>query len=131
MYTRDVKLSFPNNNIKKFTLSIVTLYVTVLTSFQENDPYWAIQRSWFGRVNALCNLLRKTDVMRGRSALPGRFLSRRCFTLCITVEVEPRIAKQYKCQYCCSCKNFRGKGKQGGKKASLHRFLADQNITTS
>ena len=21
--------------------------------------YWAIQRSWFARVNALCNLLRK------------------------------------------------------------------------
>ena len=33
-------------------------------------------------------------------SLPGRFLSWRCFTLCITVEVEPRIAKQFKCQYC-------------------------------
>ena len=33
-----VKLSFPNNNIKKLTLWIFTLYVTVLTSFQENDP---------------------------------------------------------------------------------------------
>ena len=33
--------------------------------------------------------------MRGHSALPGQFLSRRCFTLCITVEVEPRIAKYY------------------------------------
>ena len=32
------------------------------------------------------------EVARGRSALPGRFLSRRCFTLCITVEVETRIA---------------------------------------
>ena len=39
MYTRNVKLSFPNNSIKKFTLSIFTLYVTILTSFQENDPY--------------------------------------------------------------------------------------------
>ena len=48
-------------------------------------------------------------------ALPGRFLSRRCFTLCITV--EPRIAKQYKRQYCCSCKNYRGKGMEGGKKS--------------
>ena len=38
MYTRDVKVSFPNNNIKKFTLWIFTHYVTVLTSFQENDP---------------------------------------------------------------------------------------------
>ena len=41
MYTRDVKLSFPNNynSIKKLTLWIFTLYVTILTSFQENDPY--------------------------------------------------------------------------------------------
>ena len=35
------------------------------------------------------------EVVRGHSALPGQFLSRRCFTLCITVEVEPRIAKYY------------------------------------
>ena len=60
---------------------------------------------------------------RSHSALPGRFLSRRCFTLCITVEVEPRIAKQYKCQYCCSCKNYCGKGMEGGKKVSLRRFF--------
>ena len=53
---------------------------------------------------------------RSRSAIPGRFQSRRCFTQCITVEVEPRIAKQYKRQYCCSCKNYRGKGMEGGKK---------------
>ena len=39
MNTRDVKLSFPNNSIKKFTLWILTLCVTILTSFQENDPY--------------------------------------------------------------------------------------------
>ena len=43
--------------------------------------YWAIQRSWFARVNALCNLSEQ-EVARGRSALPGRFLSRSCFTLC-------------------------------------------------
>ena len=72
--------------------------------------YWAIQRSWFARVNALCNLSRK------KSREVGRFLSRGCFTLCITVEVKPIIAKQYKCQYCCSCKNYRGKGMEGGKK---------------
>ena len=45
--------------------------------------------------------------------------TRRCFTLCITVEVEPRVAKQYKCQYFCSCKNYRGKGMEGGKKKCL------------
>ena len=52
----------------------------------------------------------------------GRFLSRRCFTLCITVEAEPRIAKQYKCQYCCSCKNYRGKG-TAGKKSVFASFF--------
>ena len=26
------------------------------------------------------------------------------------MEVEPSIAKQYKCHRCCSCKNYRGKG---------------------
>ena len=56
---------------------------------------------------------------RSRSTLPGRFLSRRCFTLCITVKVEPRIAKQYKCQYCCSCKNYHVQGMESGVKKRL------------
>ena len=60
-----------------------------------------------------------------------QFLSRRCFTLCITVEVEPRIAKQYKCQHCCSCKNCGGKGMEGGKKVSFCCFLADLKIASS
>ena len=58
-------------------------------------------------------------------------MSSRCFTLCITVEVEIRIAKQYKCQYCCSCKNYRGKGMEGEQKVSLRRFGADQKIASS
>ena len=41
-------------------------------------------------------------------SLPGWFLSR-LFTLCITIKVEPRIAKQYKCHPCCSCKNYKGR----------------------
>ena len=81
-------------------------------------------------MNALCNLSRKKS-REVAGSLPGRFLSRCCFTLCITVEVEPRIAKQYKCQYCCSCKNYREKGMEGGKKVSLRRFLADQKIASS
>ena len=28
-------------------------------------------------------------------SLPGQFLSRHCFTMCITMEFEPRIVKQY------------------------------------
>ena len=51
--------------------------------------------------------------------------------LWITMEVEPRIVKQYKCHHCCSCKNYRGKGMEGGKKVSLCRFLADQKIVSS
>ena len=48
-----------------------------------------------------------------------------CFTLRITVKVEPRIAKQHKCHHCCSCKNYWGKGMEGGKKC-LRCFLADR-----
>ena len=47
------------------------------------------------------------------------------------MEVEPRIAKQYKCHHCCSFKNYRGKGMEGGEKVSLRRFLADQKIAIS
>ena len=64
------------------------------------------------RVNALCNLSRK----KSREAAAHFRAYRRYFTLCITVEIEPRIAKQYKSLYCCSCKNYRGKGMEGGKK---------------
>ena len=89
-----------------------------------------VQWSWFAWVNALCNLSRKKS-REVAASHPGQFLSRRCFMLCITMEVEPRVAKQYKCQHCCSCKNYRGEGMEGGKKVSLHRFLADQKIASS
>ena len=66
-------------------------------------------------INILCPsliiLLLLQEVARDRSALPGRFLSRHCFTLCITVEVEPRIVEQYICLYCCCCKKYCGKKK--------------------
>ena len=62
------------------------------------------------------------------ASLLGRFLSKRCFTLCVTMEAELRIAKQYKCHHCCSCKKYRGKGMEGGNKVSLRRFGADQKI---
>ena len=60
---------------------------------------------------------------RSRKRSQGRFLSRCSFTLCITVDVEPRIAKQYKCRYCCSCKIYRGKGMEGVKKSVFASFL--------
>ena len=49
--------------------------------------------------------------------------------LCITVEDEPRIAKQYESHYYCVCKNNMGKVMEDGKKVSkLHYFSADQEI---
>ena len=50
--------------------------------------------------------------------------------LCITMEVEPRIAKQYNCHHCCGCKNYWGKGMESGKKCLCVIFLADQKITS-
>ena len=85
---------------------------------------WAVQWSWFAWVNALCNLSCKKSLL-------GWFLSRRCFMLCITMEVEPRIVKQYKCHHCCTCKNYQGKGMEGGKKVSLCHFWTDQKIAIS
>ena len=80
-------------------------------------------------MNALCNLSRKKS-REVAASLPGRFLSRRCFTLCITMEVEPRNAKRYKCHHCCSCKNYRGKGIKGGKNG-FASFLAGYKIAIS
>ena len=98
-------------------------------SFLNQVCNWAVQWSWFAQVNALCNLLCKKS-WEVAASLPGWFLSRHCFTLCITVEVEPRIVKQYKCHHCCSCKNYWGKGMEGGKKVSLCHFLADRKIVS-
>ena len=58
------------------------------------SPYWVVHWSWFAQVNALCHLLHKKS-WEVAASLPGRFLSRCCFTLCITREVEPRIGKQW------------------------------------
>ena len=83
--------------------------------------------SWFARVNALCNLLHK-KLREVTASLLSWFLSRRCFTMRITMEAEPRIAKQHKCHHCCSCKNYHGKGMEGGRKGLWVIFLADQKI---
>ena len=106
-----------------------TAFWQAVSGHTQQMNYCAVQWSWFARVNALCNLLHD-KLWEVAVSLLGRFLSRHCFTLCITMEVEPRIAKQYKCHHCHSCKNYQGKGIEGGKKVSLHRFLADQKITS-
>ena len=61
-----------------------------------HNKYWAVQWSWFAQVNALHNLSRKKS-WEVAVSFPGRFMSRRCFTLCITMEVEPRFAGLQKC----------------------------------
>ena len=63
-----------------------------------------------------CNLSRKMS-REVAPSLSGGFLNRRCFTLCITMIAEPRIAKQYISHHCCNCKNYRGKGMEGGEKS--------------
>ena len=50
-------------------------------------------------------------------------LTPRSWEWSIAMEVEPRIAKQYKWQHCCSCKNYRGKGMEGGEKIILCVFF--------
>ena len=72
-------------------------------------------------MNALCNLSRKKS-REMVASLPGRFLSRRCFTLCITMEVEPRTAKQYKCNTVAVAK-ITGKGDGGWKKSIFASFF--------
>ena len=71
-------------------------------------------------MNARCNLSSKKS-REVAASLPGRFLRRSCFTLCITMEVERRIAKQEKkkkkkkkSHYCCVCENYRGKVMENG-----------------
>ena len=54
--------------------------------------YWVVHWSWFAWVNALCNLLRRKS-WEVATPLPGRFVRRCCFTLCISMEVERRSSK--------------------------------------
>ena len=97
---------------------------------QYTCKYWAVQWSWFAWVNALCNLSCKKS-WEVTASLPGQFLSRHCLMLCITMQVEPRIVKQYKCHHCCSCKNYWRKGMEGGKKCLCIVFWGDQKIASS
>ena len=75
-----------------------------------------------GLLEWMCFVIFRTRSRERSQPIPGQFPNRYWFTLCIAVEVEPRIAKQYKCQYCCSCKNYHGKGMEGGKKVSALFF---------
>ena len=86
---------------------------------READQVWPIGRfseaglhEWMPFV-----IFRARGRVRSQRHFRADFLSRRYFTLCITKEVEPWIAKQCKCHHCCSCKNYWGKGMEGGKKS--------------
>jgi len=74
--------------------------------------YWPIQPTKRPFV-----ILSERSCERSQLPLLGQFLSRRWFMLCITMKIEPRIAKQYKCHYCCVCKNYREKTMKDGKKS--------------
>ena len=71
-------------------------------------------------------IFRARSPERSQLPLPGRFLSRRWFALCITIAVERRIRKEYMCHYLRFCQNYNGKVVEDGRKVSLHRFPADQ-----
>ena len=79
------------------------LFMHVTPIYTLAPTSWVVQWRWFAGVNALCDLSCKKS-QEVTASFQGQFLSSHCFMLCITVEVEPRIAKQYKCQYCCSWK---------------------------
>ena len=97
---------------------IVLSYLTVCKEFAPipetpgAPPLSADTIGWFSEAGLLEWMCLVIFRARGCSTLPGRFLSRHCFTLCITVEVEPRIVKQY----CCSCKNYKYAFKVGSIK---------------
>ena len=44
-------------NMKITVIALQVILVVVVYNYSVS--YWAIQRSWFARVNALCNLSRK------------------------------------------------------------------------
>ena len=81
--------------------------------------YWG---KWMeGGKKCLCVSIQKSREVA--ALLLGQFLSRCCFMLCITMEIQPRSVKQYKCHHCCSCKNYWGKGMEGGQKCLCVIFL--------
>ena len=74
------------------------------TTYKDNDAYWAVQLP-----------------------LPGWFLSRHWFTLCVTMEVEPRIVKQLLLLQLLLGKMM----EDAKKKVSLHHFSADHMIASA
>jgi len=59
-----------------------------------------------------------------------RLLSRRCFTLCISMEVEPRIARLYKMAQQLLLPELQKKVGWRAEKKGLHRFSHDQMMVS-
>ena len=104
-------------------------YVSKLTALAEEwlRLYWAVLWNWFAQVSAFCNLSCK-KLWEVVASLPGRFLSRHCFTWYMTMEVEPSIVKQYKCHHCCSGKNTRERGWRVEKKGLCIDFWLTRRL---
>ena len=85
--------------------------------------------------NTLCLLREKREEIRAGFTLSQKLIAtfRKLTSLQLFEEKNKnaRMTKyQYKYRHSCSCKNYRGKGMEGGKKASLRSgSLADQKIT--
>ena len=84
--------------------------------------YWAIQRSWFARVNALCNLSCKK--LREVAAHFRADFWVGVASRCVYQWKLKLIAKQYKFQLCCSCRKYRGKGMEVKKEEKRSVFAS-------
>ena len=89
--------------------------------------YWAAQWSWFAWVNALWDLSKK-KLREVAASLPGRFLSRRCFTLW---KLNLELRSSTNATAVAVAKITQEWGWRVEKKCLLCHFLADQKIVNS
>ena len=73
-------------------------------------------------MNALCNLSRKKS-REVAASLPGRFLSRRCFTLCINNGSSTKNCEAIEIPPLLQLQKLPGKGMEGGEKSVFASFL--------
>ena len=74
----------------------------------------------FNSVTVSCIQCKRTHAYIGQFGEAG--LHECWFTLCMTVEIEPRIVKQYKCHDCCVCKHYEGNVMEDGEKGVFASF---------
>ena len=115
-------------------MAILNLFRS-LPAIQQQLAYYVVQWSWFAQMSALCNLLRKKS-QEVTVSLSGQFLISHHFTLCITMEAEPRTANLELLQL----QKLQEKG-DGGQKKSVsalffgwpedHEFVEKMRFGTS